>query len=47
MYNFGMCWINMIYLLTIYYMIIWQLVGFERVKKNALRYEDKAVIDPD
>ena len=34
------------YLLTIYYMIIWQLVGFER-EKNALRYEDKAVIDPD
>ena len=34
------------YLLTIQYMIIWQLVGFER-EKNALRYEDKAVIDPD
>ena len=46
MYNFAMCWTNMNYLLTIYYMIIWQLVSFER-EKNALRYEDKAVIDPD
>ena len=31
--TWSVSWTNMIYLLTIYYMIIWQLVGFERVKK--------------